>query len=384
MSEVGQITNILRAKTPSQILLLDLRKTYSHSDLKAAYRNLARVIHPDKTTCPGAKEAFIKLHNAYEDLISGVVEAASSTHTTRSAVPSQAKAPNRFSSSENKRTASKHDQHETKQSNATPSTSSNNKFNAEEYRSQQKRKRQSECGVDGVDDDDDLDFVGYSSKLDSNERDQDPSCASTAEDIKSQPWFQYRANKIRRRWNRETQLPSFEELFGPDDSAASESIDTNAQSWRNFKSSNKGSSIASKSGSSGIASIGKVSSSQNGILKSFSGSEPALVKIRMQNMSGHNINSENTEQNKAVHGHVARDVSAEDTDTGRAELWQGRNSTNVDESTAPSQHQKHICHVCKREFKSHSHLELHETSSELHKENVRKATAAVDSNEISI
>ena len=46
-------------------------------DLKAAFRKYARIIHPDKCTSSLANEAFVKLKDAYDDLVNNISSNAS-------------------------------------------------------------------------------------------------------------------------------------------------------------------------------------------------------------------------------------------------------------------------------------------------------------------
>ena len=49
-----------------------LREEKLKEDLKAAFRKYARIIHPDKCTSPLANEAFVKLKDAYDDLVNNI------------------------------------------------------------------------------------------------------------------------------------------------------------------------------------------------------------------------------------------------------------------------------------------------------------------------
>ena len=53
---------------PNPYEVLGVDKSASESDIKKAYRNLARKLHPDKNPSPDAEEQFKRVSRAYEIL----------------------------------------------------------------------------------------------------------------------------------------------------------------------------------------------------------------------------------------------------------------------------------------------------------------------------
>ncbi len=68
------IVSILKSKTHQQTLSLEFGRQYNLTELKQVFRGIARQVHPDKSSCPGAKEAFIKLHSAFEIVCESAVQ----------------------------------------------------------------------------------------------------------------------------------------------------------------------------------------------------------------------------------------------------------------------------------------------------------------------
>lgn len=70
MHEEESVSRVLVAETDYEVL--DVKAGATQEEIRAAYRKLARELHPDKSTARRAKDAFQRLTKAYQSLSSGV------------------------------------------------------------------------------------------------------------------------------------------------------------------------------------------------------------------------------------------------------------------------------------------------------------------------
>lgn len=70
MHEEESVSRVLVAGTDYEVL--DVKVGATKEEIRAAYRKLARELHPDKSTARRAKDAFQRLTKAYQSLSSAV------------------------------------------------------------------------------------------------------------------------------------------------------------------------------------------------------------------------------------------------------------------------------------------------------------------------
>lgn len=194
MSVADLIVKVLTAKTIEQTLTLDSENRFSLLELKQVFRTIAKQIHPDKTNCPGAKEAFIKVHSAYESLCDRAVNGLLSSVTTP----------------------------QTQQHHSPPNKSN---FSQRDQHCQWNHRNRKKSNVD-------LDFDAGELNRDETEQ-KDWNSESE--------WFKYRSNCVRRRWNggdQSNNMPRFEDLFDSDDDTDLQ-MNLNAGLWRVFAKENE-------------------------------------------------------------------------------------------------------------------------------------------------
>ncbi|KAL5838907.1 hypothetical protein ACOSQ3_016076 [Xanthoceras sorbifolium] len=66
--KVRTVSSIDYVKTSSLYQVLRIKETASPSEIKVAYRNLAKLYHPDAASQPNTTHHFIAIHNAYATL----------------------------------------------------------------------------------------------------------------------------------------------------------------------------------------------------------------------------------------------------------------------------------------------------------------------------
>ena len=69
-SELDLVEKILCCKNDDYYGILQIDNKATEEEIKKAYKNLAREIHPDKNSAPGSHEAIQKVFKAYKTLTS--------------------------------------------------------------------------------------------------------------------------------------------------------------------------------------------------------------------------------------------------------------------------------------------------------------------------